>query len=265
MSARERYFGMEPLWFWSVDEAVTDRWLTHPFETREDWRQVDTVEVFHPTLDAFLRWPIAILDKERLKERERAFERLLDHLVERFEIDDRVTLKQYIELAARTYNVAPDKLPKDDSELFPNLARKVAALLLRNITAIERIVTNFDQQQLHGFAPEHCKAVYDQGEVDALMEQIRQVPPALLKLAHILSQQRGKRGASPNAGLHGAVAVLKEYWVHKLGRKLKARPWKGDANRFVKIVFKKVIDPAAVESASNAMRGRVKSSGKNTL
>jgi hypothetical protein len=254
MSARGRYFGTVngPLWFWDPidDRATADKWLTHPFERREDW---------HPHPGPF--GTIMVLDKDRLQALEAAFEQFLDQLAEDFGITDRATLKEYIELAMRTYNIDPDELPKGDADWFLEFAPKMASILLRNVTAFERIVANFDQQHMHGFSPEYCKTAHDQGEVDG---QIRQASHTLMRLARTLSQQRSKRGQSPNVRLYGAVGVLKEYWVRKLGRKLKAGPWKGDAARFVKIIFNEVIDPAAVESLPNAMRGRVKGLGKNT-
>jgi hypothetical protein len=64
--------------------------------------------------------------------------------------------------------------------------------------------------------------------------------------------------------LHGALAVLEEYWERKLGRKLRAGPWKGDATRFMETVFKEVIDPAAVSKLASAMKRRVKGLDKTT-
>jgi hypothetical protein len=228
-SARGRYFGTEPLWFWSIDdnERAVDRWLTHPFETRDDWCQV------------------------------------LDRLVENFEIDDRTTLKKNVEVAARIYNHNPDKLSKDDLSRLIDLTPKVAGALRKNAIAIENIITNFDQQQVRGFEPEFCKSAYDQSEADAFMTRIWRASDTLIELARLLSQH-STRGRPPNVGLHGAVTLLQDYWVHELGRKLKADPWKGGGViGFLEIVFE-FIDPAAVSRLPSAMKRRVRGLDKIT-
>jgi hypothetical protein len=70
MSARGRYFGTVngPLWFWDPidDRATADKWLTHPFERREDW---------HPHAGPF--GTIMILDKDRLQALEGCFRTVL--------------------------------------------------------------------------------------------------------------------------------------------------------------------------------------------
>jgi hypothetical protein len=275
------YFGTVsgPLWFWDIDDRpVADKWQTHPFERPEDWRTDESLEARKQLTQLAQKvrregeteaaainrcGPIMILDKERLQALEAAFEQFLDCLVEDFKIDDRAMLKAYVELAMRTYNHNPDKLSKDDLSLLIDLTPKVAGALRKNAIAIENIITNFDQQQVRGFEPEFCKSAYDQSEADALMTRIWRASDTLIELARLLSQH-STRGRSPDVGLHGALAVLEEYWGRKLGRKLKARPWKGDATRFIKTVFKEVIDPAAVSKLASAKKHRVKGLDKTT-
>jgi hypothetical protein len=161
--------------------------------------------------------------------REAAFEQLLDRLMEDFEIDNRVTLKSYIEVAARSYNLRPDKvaLPreglqrvawKDDLKQLRTGALKMASALRWNAIAIGDIIADFNQQHVRGFEPEFCKSIYDQGEVDAFMTRIWQASDTLTEIARVLSQYEA-RGRPPNAGLRGAVALLQDYW---------GRSWAGE-------------------------------------
>jgi hypothetical protein len=204
--------------------------------------------------------------------REAAFEQLLDRLMEGFEIDNRVTLKSYIEVAARIYNLRPDKvaLPredqrvarKDDLKQLRTGALKMASALRWNAIAIENIITDFNQQHVRGFEPEFCKSIYDQGEVDAFMTRIWQASDTLMEVARVLSQYEA-RGRPPDAGLRGAVRLLQNYWEHELGRKVKAEPWKPAMfAKFLEAVFE-FIDRAAVGRLPSA-RKRARALDKNS-
>jgi hypothetical protein len=275
------YFGTVsgPLWFWDIDDRpVADKWQTHPFERPEDWRTDESPEARTQLTQLAQKvrregeteaaainrcGPIMILDKERLQAFEAAFEQFLDCLMEDFKIDDRATLKSHIEVARRIYNHNPDELSDRDRERLVKFAPKVAGLLRKNAIPIENIITDFDQQHVRGFEPEFCKSAYDQSEADALMTRIWRASDTLIELARLLSQPR-VRHRPPNVRLHGALAVLEEYWERKLGRKLRAGPWKGNATRFMETVLKEVIDPAAVSKLASAMKRRIKGLDKTT-
>jgi hypothetical protein len=239
----------------STDDR-TDKWQTHPFERCEDWRSQkvkDALGTIHIAM---------VLDEDRLRAREADFERLLDRLMEEFRIDDRATLKRYIEVAARIYGHSPDKLSDADLDRLRGLAPKMAGALRRNATAIENIITNLDQQHVRGFEPEFCKSIYDQGEADAFMTRIWQASHTLMELTGVLSQHHA-RGRPPNAGLHGAVTLLRDYWERELGRESKSRPWKRGFTGFLNIVFA-FIDPAAADKLPSAVKQRVRILDKNT-
>jgi len=175
--------------------TAANKWQTHPFESREDWRprEKDT-------------HTLMVLDKHRLRVREADFERLLDLLMKDFKIDDRATLKNYVEVATRIYNHNPDKLSDRDRKRLVQFAPKVAGLLRKNAIPIENIITAFDQQHVRGFEPEFCKSIYDQGEADAFMTRIWQASHTLLELADVLSRHHPP-GRPPDAGLHGAMTL----------------------------------------------------------
>jgi hypothetical protein len=187
--------------------------------------------------------------------REVEFERLLDRLAESYKIDDRATLKAHIEVAARIYGHAPNELSDRDRDRLVKFAPKLAGLLRQKAIAIENIITNFDQQHVTGFDPEFCKSAYDQSEVDAFMTRIWDASHTLTELAGVLSRHH-PRGRPPNAGLHGAVALLQEYWERELGRELKSDLWKRGFVGFLSDVFK-FIDPAAVAKLPSAVKRRV--------
>jgi hypothetical protein len=219
-----------------------------------------------------------------LKGREAAFDRLLDRLMKDFEIADRATLKSHIEVAARIYHHHdPDEESKRDLKWLLEFAPKMEGTLRKNALAIEKIITGFDQQLVHGFEPEFCKTAYDQSEAEAFMTQIWQAAHTLKQLARILRQHRAGR-RPPDRGLHGAVKFLRAYWEHELGRKWtttfksKARrrrqrlmPYAGavvrhrevqadpalQSNRFLETVFE-VIDSAAIRKLPSAMKHRVR-------
>lgn len=232
------------------------QWQTHPFVRREDWRPRKVKDAGGTT------HTVMVLDEEHLRAREAAFEQLLNRLTEDFKIDDRVTLKRYIEVAARIYGQSPDKLSRDDLDRLRDLALKMADLLRKNAISIENIITEFDKRHVCGFEPEFCKSVYDQGEADAFTTRIWQASHTLTELAGVLSQQHAQ-GRPPNAGLHGAVTLLQDYWQRELGRESKSRPWKRGFAGFLNIVFE-FIDPAAVDKLPSAVKRRVRALDKNT-
>ena len=235
------------------DRTAANKWQTHPFERREDWRPREKDAITHTLM---------VLDKHRLRVREADFERLLDLLMKDFKIDDRATLKSHVEVATRIYNHNPDELSDRDRERLVKFAPKVAGLLRKNAIPIENIITDFDQQHVRGFEPEFCKSIYDQGEADAFVTRIWQASNTLMELAGVLSQHHA-RGRPPNAGLHGAVTLLRDYWEHELGRESKSRPWKRGFTGFLNIVFE-FIDPAAADKLPSAVRRRVRILDKNT-
>jgi hypothetical protein len=187
--------------------------------------------------------------------REVELERLLDRLTKGFKIDDRAALKAHIEVAARIYGHAPDELSDRDRYLLVKFAPRMAGLLRKNAVAIQNTITNFDQQHVRGFEPEFCKGAYDQSKVDAFMTRVWDASDTLAELAAVLSRRR-PRGRSPNAGLHGAVALLQDYWERELGRELKSDPWKRGFVGFLSDVFK-FIDRAAVAKLPSAVKRRV--------
>jgi hypothetical protein len=218
-----------------------------------------------------------------LKDREAAFDRLLDRLMKDFEIADRATLKSHIEVAARIYHHDPDELSKRDLKWLLKFAPKMMGALYKNALAIENIITGFDQQHVHGFEPEFCKTAYDQSEAEVFMTQFWQAAHTLKQLARILRQHRADR-RPPDRGLHGAVKFLRAYWEHELGRKWtttfksKARrrrqrlmPYAGaivrhrkvqadpalQSDRFLETVFE-VIDSAAICKLPSAVKHRVR-------
>jgi len=229
--------------------TAANKWQTHPFESREDWRprEKDT-------------HTLMVLDKHRLRVREADFERLLDLLMKDFKIDDRATLKNYVEVATRIYNHNPDKLSDRDRKRLVQFAPKVAGLLRKNAIPIENIITAFDQQHVRGFEPEFCKSIYDQGEADAFMTRIWQASHTLLELADVLSRHH-PRGRPPDAGLHGAMTLLRDYWERELGRNLKSDPWKRGFASFLRVVFE-FIDPIAVDKLPSAAKRRVRALDK---
>jgi hypothetical protein len=224
-------------------------WWTHPFERDEDWRPQEVKDASGAVHTVMVR------DEKRLRAREAAFERLLDQLTKDFKIDDRAKLKAYIEVAARIYGHAPEELSDRDRARLVKFAPRLAGLLRQKAIAIENIITNFDQQRVGGFDPKFCKSAYDQSEVDALMTRIWDASHTLTELAGILSQHR-PRGRSPNAGLHGAVALLRDYWERELGRKLKSSPWKRGFPWFLNDVFE-FIDRATVAKLPSAVKRRL--------
>lgn len=105
--------------------TAANKWQTHPFQSREDWRPREK--------DSHT---LMVLDKHRLRVREADFERLLDLLMKDFKIDDRATLKSYVEVATRIYNHNPDKLSDRDRERLVKFAPKIAGLLRKNAIPI---------------------------------------------------------------------------------------------------------------------------------
>ena len=102
------------------DRTAANKWQTHPFESREDWRTREKDAITHTLM---------VLDKHRLRAREADFERLLDLLMKHFKIDDRATLKSHVEVATRIYNHNLDKLSDRDRERLVKFAPKLAGLL----------------------------------------------------------------------------------------------------------------------------------------
>ena len=113
------------------DRTAANKWQTHPFERREDWRPREEKDAITHTL--------MVLDKDRLRAREVDFE-LLDLLMKDFKIDDRATLKSHIEVATRIYNHNPDVLSDRDRQRLVKFAPKVAGLLRKNAIPIENII-----------------------------------------------------------------------------------------------------------------------------
>ncbi len=231
--------------------TAANKWQTHPFESREDWRPREKDAITHTLM---------VLDKHRLRVREADFERLLDLLMKDFKIDDRATLKSHVEVATRIYNHNPDKLSDRDRERLVKFAPKIAGLLRKNAIPIENIITAFDQQHVRGFEPEFCKSIYDQGEADAFMTRIWQASHTLLEVADVLSRHH-PRGRPPDAGLHGAMTLLRDYWERELGRNLKSDPWKRGFASFLRVVFE-FIDPIAVDKLPSAAKRRVRALDK---
>jgi hypothetical protein len=236
------------------DRTAANKWQTHPFERREDWRPREEKDAITHTL--------MVLDKDRLRAREVDFERLLDLLMKDFKIDDRATLKSHIEVATRIYNHNPDVLSDRDRQRLVKFAPKVAGLLRKNAIPIENIITDFDQQHVRGFEPEFCKSIYDQGEADAFMTRIWQASHTLMELAGVLSQHH-PRGRPPDAGLHGAMTLLGNYWERELGRNLKSHPWKRGFASFLRVVFE-FIDPIAIDKLPSAAKRRVRALDKKS-
>jgi hypothetical protein len=209
-----------------------------------------------------------------LEERETAFEQLLDRLVKRFEIADREMLKVYIRFAEAVYGSNPgSRLSKDDLDQLRDLAPKLAGALRRNAGAIAKIIMKLEPEP----KPEpNFMSAYNQGGVDGLVRQIissrpdftariLKVPDTLMELVHVLSQHHRHPvvGRPPNLGLLGAVVFLQRYWRDRLGRRVKAEPWKrGMFGEFLKAVFE-FIDPAAVAKLPSAMK-QARTLDKNT-
>jgi hypothetical protein len=231
--------------------TAANKWQTHPFASREDWR---------PREKDAITGTLMVLDKDRLRMREADFERLLDLLMKDFKIDDRATLKSHVEVATRIYNHNPDKLSDRDRERLVKFAPKIAGLLRKNAIPIENIITAFDQQHVRGFEPEFCKSIYDQGEADAFMTRIWQASHTLLELVNVLSRHH-PRGRPPDAGLHGAMTLLRDYWERELGRNLKSDPWKRGFASFLRVVFG-FVDPSAIDKLPSAAKRRVRALDK---
>jgi hypothetical protein len=100
--------------------------------SREDWR---------PSEKDAITGTLMVLDKDRLRVREAEFERLLDLLMKHFKIDDRATLKSYVEVATHIYNHKRDELSDRDRERLVKFAPKMAGLLRKNAIPIENIIT----------------------------------------------------------------------------------------------------------------------------
>src|SRR5258708_9382256 len=122
--------------------TAANKWQTHPFESREDWRPREKDAITHTLM---------VLDKHRLRVREADFERLLDLLMKDFKIDDRATLKSHVEVATRIYNHNPDKLSDRDRERLVNIAPKITGLPRQKSDPIDH---------LHPpFVPQHHRAL----------------------------------------------------------------------------------------------------------
>jgi hypothetical protein len=231
--------------------TAANKWQTHPFASREDWR---------PGEKDAMTGTLMVLDKDRLRVREADFERLLDLLMKDFKIDDRATLKSYVEVATRIYNHNPDKLSNRDRKRLVKFGPKLAGLLRKNAIAIENIITAFDQQHVRGFEPEFARA----STIKARPTPSWRVSGKRLKRSwswRMFLSRHHPRGKPPDAGLHGAMTLLRDYWKRELGRNLKSDPWKRGFATFMRVVFK-FIDPIAIKKLPSAAKGRVRALDK---